>query len=111
MSLQRLRPFALAFLMLLLCGTLALAQPANPPLTDEQANAVGGGAVVMVCVCWAIAVLVGLAIQVAILVFVYKDAKKRGAEPMLWLVLVFFTGLIGLIIWLIVRPPLQGPPV
>ena len=65
----------------------------------------------MVCVCWAIAVLVGLAIQVAILVFVYKDAKKRGAEPMLWLVLVFFTGLIGLIIWLIVRPPLQGPPV
>ena len=109
MLLQRLRPFALAFLMLLLCGTLALAQPNNPPLTDDQANAVGGGAVAMVCVCWAIAVLIGLAIQVAILVFVYKDAKARGAEPMLWMILCFFTGLIGLIIWLIVRPPLQEP--
>ena len=110
MLFQKLRPFAFAFFLLLMCGTLALAQPANPPLTDEQANAAAGGAIVFVCVCWAIAVAVGLAIQIAILVFVYKDAKARGTEPMLWLILVFFTGLIGLIIWLIVRPPIGGAP-
>ena len=51
-----------------------------------------------------------LAINIAILIWVYKDAQARGAEPMLWLILVFFTGLIGLIIWLCVRPPLGGPP-
>ena len=54
--------------------------------------------------------IVALAINIAILVWVYKDAQARGAEPMLWLILVFFTGLIGLIIWLCVRPPLGGPP-
>ena len=109
MLLQKMRPFALAFLMLLLFGTLALAQPNNPPLTDEQATtglAVGGG---FFCVCFIIAALIGFAINIAILVFVYKDAQARGAEPMLWLILVFFTHLVGLIIWLIVRPPLKEP--
>ena len=42
--------------------------------------------------------------------FVYKDAKARGTDPLLWLILCFFTTWIGLIIWLIVRPPLGGAP-
>jgi hypothetical protein len=42
------------------------------------------------------------------LVFVYNDAKARNTDPMIWLLIVFFTGLIGLIVWLCVRPPLGG---
>lgn len=115
MSLQKLRPFALAFFMLLLCGTFALAQANNPPMTDDQANAAAGTAAAGVglfgCVCGLLALAVGIAIEVAILMFVYKDAKARGTDPMLWLVLCFFTTWIGLIIWLVVRPPLQEPRV
>ena len=112
MLFQKLRPFALAFLLLLVCGALALAQqPNNPPAFPNGANdaAVPAGAFAAVCACWGVAVLVGIAIEVAILVFVYRDAKARGADPMLWMILCFFTNWIGLVVWLIVRPPLGGP--
>ena len=106
MLFHKMRPFALAFLLMLLFGTLALAQqPNNRQPTDDQKISlivlfVTGG-----CVCS----LVYLAMKIAILVFVYRDAQARGAEPMLWLVLCIFTDLLGLIIWLIVRPPLKEP--
>ena len=49
--------------------------------------------------------LILLAINVLILIWVYRDAKSRGVDnPVLWLVLVLFTGLIGLVVYLIVRP-------
>jgi preprotein translocase subunit Sss1 len=35
---------------------------------------------------------------------VYKDATARGANAVLWLFVVLITGIIGLIIYLIVRP-------
>lgn len=44
-------------------------------------------------------------IAILIAVWVYKDAKRRGENGALWLLIVLLTGLIGLIIWLIVRPP------
>lgn len=42
-----------------------------------------------------------------ILYMVYKDAEARGQNGVLWLLIVFFTGLIGLIIWLLVRGGLK----
>ncbi|MFB0544771.1 MAG: zinc-ribbon domain-containing protein [Asgard group archaeon] len=42
-------------------------------------------------------------------VWVYHDAKDRGENGALWLIIVLFTMLIGLIIWLIVRPEKQVP--
>lgn len=103
MHVKKLGAFALAMLLVLGFASLALAQPSP----EDQTNAaVGGGVLIAGCICF----LVILAINIAILVWVYKDAQARGAEPMLWLILVFFTGLIGLIIWLIVRPPLREPP-
>ncbi|MBS3781437.1 MAG: hypothetical protein KGY66_05055 [Candidatus Thermoplasmatota archaeon] len=36
--------------------------------------------------------------------YIYEDAKKRGEEEMLWLIVGLVAGIIGLIIWLIVRP-------
>lgn len=38
-------------------------------------------------------------------VLVYNDAERRGSNGLLWFIVVFFTMLLGLIIWLIVRPP------
>lgn len=35
---------------------------------------------------------------------VARDAQNRGSSAVLWFILVFFFGLIALIVWLIVRP-------
>ena len=43
-------------------------------------------------------------IWIIIAVWVYKDAKARGENAVLWLLIVLILGIIGLIIWLIVRP-------
>ncbi len=56
--------------------------------------------------CAAVFALVMFAVQVAVLVYVYRDAQARGAEPLIWLAVVFFTHLLGFIVWMCVRPPL-----
>jgi ABC-type amino acid transport system permease subunit len=49
--------------------------------------------------------VIAIAINIAILLWVKNDATARGMEnPMLWLIIVFFTGLVGLVIYLLVRP-------
>jgi hypothetical protein len=46
-----------------------------------------------------------IALHIAILVWVARDAKARGMDSaVLWMILVMFTGLIGLIIYLFARP-------
>lgn len=52
--------------------------------------------------------IIWLIIGILIAIWVYKDAEKRGTSGALWLVIVILTGIIGLIIWLVVRPPLGG---
>lgn len=51
-------------------------------------------------------------IWIAIIVWVYKDAERRGMNGVLWSLLVFIGNLIGLLIYLIVRqdhvPTSQG---
>jgi predicted nucleic acid-binding Zn ribbon protein len=49
-------------------------------------------------------------VGILIAIWVYKDAEKRGSSGALWLIIVLFTGIIGLIIWLVVRPPVGGKP-
>jgi hypothetical protein len=57
------------------------------------------------CVIAIIFSIVSFGIMIAIMVWVYKDAKARGDQnAVLWLVLTLFTGLIGLIIYIVVRP-------
>jgi hypothetical protein len=55
-------------------------------------------------------VLVWFIIFIAIAIWVYKDAERRGKSGALWLIVVILLGLIGIIIWLIVRPPIGGEP-
>ena len=47
--------------------------------------------------------LIGLAVWIAVTVWVYRDAQSRGENAILWALLTFFLGLIGLVIWLVVR--------
>ena len=49
-----------------------------------------------------------LIIGIVLAIWVYKDAQKRGSSGALWLIIVLLTGIIGLIIWLVVRPPIGG---
>jgi RNA polymerase subunit RPABC4/transcription elongation factor Spt4 len=44
-----------------------------------------------------------LALWIAVIVWVYKDAEKRGMSGALWVVLVFFLHLLGLLIFVLVR--------
>ena len=49
---------------------------------------------------------------IAVIIWVYKDAERRGMSGLLWSLLVFFGNLIGLLIFLIVRqdhPVCCGP--
>jgi hypothetical protein len=45
-------------------------------------------------------------IQIVLSVWVGADAQKRGMHGLLWGLLVFFTGIVGLIVYLIVAPGL-----
>lgn len=47
--------------------------------------------------------IVWLIIAILLCVWVYRDAESRGMSGPLWLIIVIITGIIGLIIYLIVR--------
>ncbi len=49
-------------------------------------------------------ILVMFIVGIYILVWVVKDANKRGISGTLWGILVFFLGIIGLILYFILRP-------
>jgi uncharacterized membrane protein YhaH (DUF805 family) len=70
--------------------------------SDDAAGAAGCLACGGFMIFFAIALL---AVNIAILVWVARDAKNRGMDnAVLWMVLVFFTGLIGLVIYIFARP-------
>ena len=51
------------------------------------------------------AALVAFVVNIAILVWVARDAKARGIDnAVAWMLLVFFAGVPGLVIYLLVRP-------
>lgn len=52
--------------------------------------------------------IIMIIIGIVLAVWVYKDAEKRGSSGVLWLLIVLVTGIIGLIIWLVVRPSIGG---
>ena len=84
-----------------LLGFLGMTLAAVAQDTVNTVNTGGGAAG---CVGSLIGGLIGLAIAIGLTYYVYTDAKKRGMDNAgLWAVLTFFTGLIGLIIYLLVR--------
>ena len=84
------------------CAVIASATPLVAQNADDAAGAAGCLA------CGGIAILIPiviLALNIALLVWVARDAKSRGMDSaVLWMLLVLFTSLIGLIIYLLSRP-------
>jgi uncharacterized membrane protein YhaH (DUF805 family) len=93
------------FGMLLFAITLASATPAENGNWNWSGEDVPWGGLWALsgvfCFIW----LLGFIIQIIIAVYMYKDAEKRGKSGVLWLIIGLLFGLIGLIVWLIVRPP------
>lgn len=51
----------------------------------------------------AIIVIIWFIVWILVAIWVYRDAEKRGKSGALWLIIVILLGIIGLIIWLVVR--------
>jgi hypothetical protein len=88
---------------MLLAAPAVLAAP-SPVFADNEW--MGG---VFGLVCCGGGALVGLAIEIYILYFMYTDAEARGQSGIMWAAIGFFLGLLGLIIWLIMRPEKKAP--
>jgi hypothetical protein len=90
-------------LCLLWClAAVSFGQTATP--TDEEKAA--GAATCFACGGLYIMLIVGgFVLTIALMVWVARDAKNRGMDSaILWMLLVFFTNFIGLIIYLFARP-------
>ena len=52
--------------------------------------------------------LIWFVIAILLCIWVYKDANSRGMNGALWLIIVILTGILGLIIYLLVRAGEKG---
>jgi Phospholipase_D-nuclease N-terminal len=71
-----------------------------------QRDDAAGGLAACGCLGFAGFIIVAIiALNIALLVWVARDAKNRGMDSaILWMVLVMVTGIIGLVIYLFTRP-------
>ena len=89
-------------------STIASAQTYPWDTTDyygDEAAAAGLFGLSMLC---CVLIAIPWIIWLVLAIWVYKDAEKRGKSGILWFLIVFFLGIIGIIIWLVVRPPIGG---
>ena len=82
----------------------ALGQSRDIDNTTVDENMLGG----LMCLSgvFCIIPLVFFILWIFVLVWVYKDAEKRGKSGALWLIICLVGGIIGLVIWFVVRPPI-----
>jgi putative membrane protein len=52
--------------------------------------------------------IVWFIIAILLAIWVYRDAESRGMNGVMWLIILFIAGIIGLIIYLIVRKDKTG---
>jgi hypothetical protein len=85
----------------LLCSTPLVAFAQMNDGTGALSNLAGCGC----CGSFVAIPIVIVVLNIAMLVWVARDAKARGVEnAVLWVLLVFFTSIIGLIIYILSRP-------
>lgn len=87
--------------LLALSGTLMVCQVVFAQSAEEKAAFGACGALFGGLTFTIIAVI---ALNIALLVWVARDAKARGISGIGWMVLVFFVSGLGLIIYLFARP-------
>lgn len=93
--------FALTLGLLLISVTEVVAQRrGGEPEACAGCGICGGGLALMIIV-----PLVFFVLNIALLVWVARDAKARGMDSaVLWMVLVMLTSVLGLVIYLFSRP-------
>jgi len=103
----KLKNLSVATLTLLSLTMVALAQNRGNS-EDPCAAACGTGgcagcaAMPIVIIVFILAMII---LNVALLIWVARDAKARGLDnSVMWMILVMFTGLLGLIIYIFSRP-------
>jgi hypothetical protein len=89
--------FTLALMLLLLLSPAVMA-------ADDSGLGGLAGVGIAGIVCGLLFLLAYLAVWLYVIYFLYTDANARGQNGVLWAVIGFFTFLLGLIIWLIMRP-------
>jgi len=98
-----LKKLAMILLTALTLQAVGLAQRPGEPRPEETCagcGICGGGLAVMILVPLGI-----IALNIALLVWVARDAKARGMDSaVLWMILVMVTSVLGLIIYLFSRP-------
>lgn len=77
-------------------------QGMNQNQPNDDAGVLAGGFLCAI----AIGAIIGIGIKIWIILFIASDAKKRGMDPTMWIILEIFVGLVGLIVYLCVREPL-----
>ncbi|MFZ5997591.1 MAG: double zinc ribbon domain-containing protein [Nitrospirota bacterium] len=88
-----------SFIFSLFCLSylIGIAKPAFAGTSDDLAClGIGGG-----CMTFVLAILI---LNIVLLVWVAKDAKARGISSIGWMLVVFFFGLLGLVVYLFARP-------
>lgn len=105
---KKLTIYALAFILMLVAisATVNAYNGYEWTTTSEDVGWLFG---MSFAVCM-IFIVIWFIIFIAIAIWVYKDAERRGSSGALWLIIVILLGIIGIIIWLIVRPPIGGHP-
>ena len=94
---------------LLFTATNLLAQRQSPTPYDAAADQAAAGAVAAGC-CGSFFFMIFVAValfvlNIVMLVWVARDAKNRGMDnSVMWMILVFFTSLLGLVIYIFSRP-------
>ena len=93
--------FLTAVALFFCCGmAVAQSRPGDDAAACSACGACGAGVAVLIVV-----PIVILALNIALLIWVARDAKSRGMDSaVLWMVLVMFTSVIGLIIYIFSRP-------
>ena len=89
-----------ALALLLINAGYVLAQRGGEPEACAGCGICGGGLVVMVLI-----PVIFFVLNIALLVWVARDAKARSMDSsVLWMALVMFTSVLGLVIYLFSRP-------
>ena len=83
-------------------SSIASAQQYNDFDFEDIAPGLGAACCGIVAVMWIIWLLIAI--------WVYKDAEKRRKSGIVWFLVVFILGIIGIIIWFLVRPPITEAP-
>lgn len=95
---NRVEQLGSIFFGVLLASNTVLAQQQDP-------NPCAAAAGCSVCGSIFVVPIIFIALNIALLIWVARDAKSRGMDnAVMWMILVFFTSVIGLVIYIFSRP-------